>query len=179
MRRLKWRTTYEPSAAGEGLGKAYRSYASEWMRVARWFYLPVQASDEHWVLRNINFSLGPGEAVGIVGENGAGKSTLLKMITGTLQPTEGEVILGGRVSAILELGMGFNPELTGRQNARHSAGLMGYGLEQVDAVIGDIEGFCRDRRVLRRARADLLKRHANARRLRRGHRVPTRDIDRG
>lgn len=124
-----------------GLGKAYRSYASEWMRVARWFYLPVKARDEHWVLRNINFSLGAGEAVGIVGENGAGKSTLLKMITGTLQPTEGEVVLGGRVSAILELGMGFNPELTGRQNARHSAGLMGFGLEQVDAVIDDIESF--------------------------------------
>lgn len=123
------------------LGKAYRSYASEWMRVARWFYLPVKASAEHWVLRNINFSLGPGEAVGIVGENGAGKSTLLKMITGTLQPTEGRVFLGGRVSAILELGMGFNPELTGRQNARHSAGLMGHGQDDVDKIIDDIEAF--------------------------------------
>ncbi|PJJ96366.1 sugar ABC transporter ATP-binding protein [Lysobacteraceae bacterium NML91-0213] len=123
------------------LGKAYRVYGSEWARLARWFYLPIKPKEEHWVLRNINFNVGPGEAVGIVGENGAGKSTLLKMITGTLQPTEGRVLLGGRVSAILELGMGFNPELTGRENARHSAGLMGFGAELVDGVIDDIEAF--------------------------------------
>ncbi|PBS12316.1 sugar ABC transporter ATP-binding protein [Lysobacteraceae bacterium NML93-0792] len=131
----------KPVLRVNGVGKAYRSYPSEWLRVARWFYLPVRPSDEHWVLRNIHFSVGPGEAVGIVGENGAGKSTLLKMITGTLQPTEGDVALGGRVSAILELGMGFNPELTGRQNARHSAGLMGHGVEAVEAAMQDIEAF--------------------------------------
>lgn len=131
----------KPVLRVNGVGKAYRSYPSEWLRVARWFYLPVRPSDEHWVLRHIHFSVGPGEAVGIVGENGAGKSTLLKMITGTLQPTEGDVELGGRVSAILELGMGFNPELTGRQNARHSAGLMGHGVEAVEAAMQDIEAF--------------------------------------
>ncbi|WP_054913324.1 ABC transporter ATP-binding protein, partial [Pseudomonas sp. NBRC 111127] len=69
------------------------------------------------------------------------KSTLLKMITGTLQPTEGRVQVHGRIAAILELGMGFNAELTGRQNAYHAAGLMGFSTEQIDGVIADIEAF--------------------------------------
>lgn len=123
------------------LGKAYRSYRSEWQRVAGWFNLPTRPADEHWVLRHINFSIGPGEAIGIVGQNGAGKSTLLKMLTGTLQPTEGRVQCNGRIAAILELGMGFNPELTGRQNVYHAAGLMGFNIEQIAATIDDIEAF--------------------------------------
>lgn len=123
------------------LGKAYRSYGSEWQRIARWFYLPVKPREEHWVLRHISFSIQAGEAIGIVGQNGAGKSTLLKMITGTLQPTEGCVQVNGRVAAILELGMGFNPELTGRQNVYHAAGLMGFSAEQVGQVMDEIEAF--------------------------------------
>lgn len=123
------------------LGKAYRSYRSEWQRVAGWFNLPTRPADEHWVLKHINFSIGPGEAIGIVGQNGAGKSTLLKMLTGTLQPTEGRVQCNGRIAAILELGMGFNPELTGRQNVYHAAGLMGFNIEQIAAAIDDIEAF--------------------------------------
>nr|WP_312509222.1 ABC transporter ATP-binding protein [Pseudomonas luteola] len=123
------------------LGKAYRRYASEWQRFARWFGLAVKPSEEHWVLRKINFSIEPGKAIGIVGQNGAGKSTLLKMITGTLQPTEGSVQVNGRIAAILELGMGFNPELTGRQNALHAAGLMGYSTEQIQQAMPDIEAF--------------------------------------
>lgn len=123
------------------VGKAYRSYRSEWQRIARWFYLPVKPSEEHWVLRHISFVIEPGEAIGIVGQNGAGKSTLLKMITGTLQPSEGSVQINGRIAAILELGMGFNSELTGRQNAYHTAGLMGYPAEQIELAMPDIEGF--------------------------------------
>lgn len=123
------------------LGKAYRSYHSEWQRIARWFYLPVKPNEEHWVLKHISFSIKPGEAIGIVGQNGAGKSTLLKMITGTLQPTEGSVQINGRIAAILELGMGFNPELTGRQNVYHAAGLMGFNAEQVGRVMPEIEAF--------------------------------------
>ena len=123
------------------LGKAYRTYNSEWKRIASWFYMPSKASQEHWVLRDISFSIKPGEAIGIVGQNGAGKSTLLKMITGTLQPTEGTIQVNGRIAAILELGMGFNPELTGRQNVYHAAGLMGFHNRQIDGVINDIEAF--------------------------------------
>ena len=123
------------------LGKAYRTYSSEWQRFARWFGIAIKPREEHWVLQHVNFDIQPGEAVGIVGQNGAGKSTLLKMITGTLQPTEGHIHVTGRIAAILELGMGFNPELTGRQNAHHAAGLMGFSTEQTQNAIPDIETF--------------------------------------
>ncbi|WP_297839802.1 ABC transporter ATP-binding protein [Pseudomonas sp.] len=123
------------------LGKAYRVYASEFQRIGRWFGLPTKPTEEHWVLKHISFSIKPGEAIGIVGQNGAGKSTLLKMITGTLQPTEGSVQVNGRIAAILELGMGFTPDLTGRQNVFHAAGLMGFSAGQINGVIDEIEAF--------------------------------------
>ena len=125
----------------QNLGKAYRSYRNEWIRFAGWFGFPVRPSSESWVLRHINLSVCEGEAVAIIGENGAGKSTLLKLITGTVQPTEGVVNLIGRAAAILELGMGFNPEMTGRQNVRHSAGLMGLTADEIASAIDDIEEF--------------------------------------
>ncbi|MFT4171285.1 MAG: ABC transporter ATP-binding protein [Rhodocyclaceae bacterium] len=123
------------------LGKAYRHYRSEWQRIAGWFGLRVKPAEETWVVRDIDFSIRAGEAVGIVGQNGAGKSTLLKMITGTLQPTHGSIHVAGRIAAILELGMGFNPELTGRQNVYHSAGLMGFSTGQIHEAIDRIEAF--------------------------------------
>ena len=123
------------------VGKAYKTYRSEWQRIAHWFFLPSKATSEHWVLKHINFAIEPGEAIGIIGQNGAGKSTLLKMITGTLQPTQGRVQVNGRIAAILELGMGFNPELTGRQNVYHAAGLMGFDAQQINGAIDDIEAF--------------------------------------
>ncbi len=123
------------------LGKAFRTYRSEWHRFAGWFGMSVKPSEEHWVLRHVNFDILPGEAIGIVGQNGAGKSTLLKMITGTLQPTEGQVLVNGRIAAILELGMGFNPELTGRQNVVHASGLMGVSTDQILQTMPAIEEF--------------------------------------
>lgn len=124
-----------------GLGKAYRRWPSEWLRAASWFGLPTRASEEQWVLRNIDFAIAPGEAVGVVGQNGAGKSTLLKLITGTTRPSEGSVMHTGRVAAILELGMGFNPDFTGRENAFHSAGLMGYSPTEISQAMPGIEEF--------------------------------------
>lgn len=125
----------------ENVGKAYRHWDSEWLRVASWFGFTLAPAEENWVLRNVSFAIKPGEAVGIIGQNGAGKSTLLKVITGTAQPSEGRVRRIGRVAAILELGMGFNPDLTGRQNAFYSAGLMGYAQDEIEAVMPEIEAF--------------------------------------
>ena len=123
------------------LGKSYREWGSEWRRVASWFAPTVRPRAEHWVLQAVSFTVGPGESVGIVGKNGAGKSTLLKLITGTTQSSTGELFVRGRVSAILELGMGFNPNLTGRQNAFHSSGLMGYSRIDIERAMPDIEAF--------------------------------------
>jgi lipopolysaccharide transport system ATP-binding protein len=123
------------------LGKSYRQWGSEWRRMASWFRPSIVPREEHWVLKDVSFSISSGEAVGIIGQNGAGKSTLLKLITGTTRPTEGTVQLSGRVAAILELGMGFNPELTGRQNAYHSAGLMGMSQSDIDRSMPGIEAF--------------------------------------
>lgn len=124
-----------------GLGKAFVAYQSEIHRFARWFGFQTKTSEEKWVLRDINFTIQPGEAIGIIGQNGAGKSTLLKMITRTLKPSAGHIDINGRIAAILELGMGFNPELTGRQNVLHSAGLMGFSAAQINAVMPEIEDF--------------------------------------
>lgn len=125
----------------EGLGKAFREYKSEWRRVLTWFGAASKATSEAWVLRNIGFQVSAGESVGIVGQNGAGKSTLLKLVTGTLRPTEGSIAVTGHVAAILELGMGFNADLTGRENARYTAGLMGMSPAQIDAIIPAVEEF--------------------------------------
>lgn len=121
--------------------KSYRTYSSEIWRIFSWFGIKHKAMQENYTLKNISFSIKEGEAIGIIGQNGAGKSTLLKIITGTLQATKGEINTNGKISAILELGMGFHPDLSGRQNAYHSAGLMGYTSKQIDAVISDIEDF--------------------------------------
>jgi lipopolysaccharide transport system ATP-binding protein len=123
------------------LGKSYRQWGSEWRRVASWFRPSIAPREEHWVLKDVSFSIGAGEAVGIIGQNGAGKSTLLKLITGTTRPTQGTVQLSGRLAAILELGMGFNPDLTGRQNAYHASGLMGHSQADIERAMPGIEAF--------------------------------------
>jgi lipopolysaccharide transport system ATP-binding protein len=124
-----------------GLGKSYRAWGGELRRLASWFLPRVKPVSEHWVLRDISFSVAPGETVGIIGHNGAGKSTLLKLITGTTQPTEGGVRRSGSVAAILELGMGFNPDLSGRENVLHAAGLMGYNHAEIAGAMSAIEAF--------------------------------------
>lgn len=125
----------------EGVGKAFREYRMEWQRMLGWFGRQWQPANETWVLRDISFQVFAGESVGIIGQNGAGKSTLLKLVTGTLRPTEGTIRVGGRIAAILELGMGFNPDLTGRDNARYTAGLMGMSPEQISGILPAVEEF--------------------------------------
>ena len=123
------------------LGKAFRSYRSELQRFATWLGWPVRAESEYWALRDLDITIDAGESVAFVGQNGAGKSTFLKLIAGTLKPTEGTFALRGRVAAILELGLGFNPEFTGRQNATHAAGLMGHSAQHIAAAMDGIEAF--------------------------------------
>lgn len=124
-----------------GLGKCYPSYRNNLIRFAHWFGFPARHTHEYWALRDISFSLRRGEALAFIGQNGAGKSTLLKLITGTVRPTTGCVQINGRISAILELGLGFNPDFTARQNVYLAGGLMGLSTAELTALMPGIENF--------------------------------------
>lgn len=101
----------------------------------------AKGMQEVWSLKNINFEIKRGEAVGIIGRNGSGKSTLLEIITGTLQPTEGSIQVNGRIAALLELGSGFNPEYTGRENVFLNGLLLGLTRAEVEKRFDDIASF--------------------------------------
>ena len=122
------------------VGKAYKRYPNKWARAWEWISRRTM-HEKTWVLNDIDFSVKPGEAVGIIGVNGAGKSTLLKIITGTTQATTGSVTSSGRVAALLELGMGFHPDFTGRQNVFMSGQLLGLRQDEIAACMPAIEAF--------------------------------------
>lgn len=126
----------------QNLGKAYKQYPNRWSRLDEWL-LPWSGPRHSlkWVIEDVSFELAPGEAVGIIGINGAGKSTLLKLITGTAQPTTGSVSITGRVAALLELGMGFHPDFSGRQNAYMAGQLIGLTVDEISALMPEIEAF--------------------------------------
>lgn len=96
---------------------------------------------EFWALKNVSFEVRKGETVGIVGRNGSGKSTLLQMICGTLNPSGGDIKVNGRIAALLELGSGFNPEFTGRENVYMNAAVLGLTKKEIDARYAEIEAF--------------------------------------
>lgn len=126
----------------KNVGKAYRQYHSKTGRLIEWFSpLNTKRHNLKWILSDINFEVAPGEAVGIIGINGAGKSTLLKLITGTSRPTTGEIEISGRVAALLELGMGFHSDFTGRQNVYMSGQLLGLSSEKITELMPQIEEF--------------------------------------
>jgi len=112
-----------------------------WQRVSRWMFGRARADTGHRVLREISFSIHSGESVGIVGVNGAGKSTLLKLLVGTLAPSSGTIAVHGHLSAILELGMGLNEQLTARDNARLSLAMYGVAADQIEVLIPWIAEF--------------------------------------
>lgn len=96
---------------------------------------------EFWAVRSVDFTIAKGETVGIVGRNGSGKSTLLQMICGTLNPTSGSIVTNGRIAALLELGSGFNPDFTGRENVYLNASILGLSKEETDLRFADIAAF--------------------------------------
>ena len=126
----------------DGISKYFEIYSKPshrlWQmlwRGHRCFYEPF------WALHDVSFSVGRGECVGIIGRNGAGKSTLLQIITGTLAPSSGSLQVRGRVAALLELGSGFNPEFTGRENVYLNAAILGLTQEEINARYEDIVTF--------------------------------------
>lgn len=124
------------------VGKCYHIYAQPRDRLMQTLFRGRrQFYREFWALRGVSFDLHRGEAVGIIGRNGSGKSTLLQIIAGTLAPTEGEVRVRGRVGALLELGSGFNPEYTGRENVYMSASIMGFSPSQIARRFDEIAAF--------------------------------------
>ena len=102
---------------------------------------PPQYFREFWALKGLDFTVRRGETVGIVGRNGAGKSTLLQILCGTLTPTAGQVDIRGRVAALLELGAGFNPEFSGRENVYLNGAILGISREEISRRFADIEAF--------------------------------------
>ena len=125
----------------QNICKTYLDYESNFKRFASWFSKNKEEKNVKTVLKDVSFDVGAGEVVGLIGQNGAGKSTLLKIISRTLKPSSGRVTSGAKISSILELGMGFHGDLTGRQNAYQSCSLMGYSKEQIDEIITYIEDF--------------------------------------
>ncbi len=126
----------------KNLTKVYKLYNSPVDRLKESLHpLRRQYHHEYFALNNISFEIKQGESVGVIGRNGSGKSTLLKILTGVLTPTSGAVAVNGKVSALLELGAGFNPELTGLENVYFNGMLMGYTREEMDARLSDILSF--------------------------------------
>lgn len=127
----------------QGVGKAYYLYDNPQDRLKHMFTrrLGRHYGREFWALQNVTFDLRRGEVMGIIGKNGSGKSTLLQILAGVLTPTRGAVHVNGRVGALLELGSGFNPEYTGRENIRLNAALLGIPLHVLDEKIQSIIEF--------------------------------------
>lgn len=132
----------EPAVEVCGLSKRYEMYASPQDRLRQFLSLGRRTYyQEFWALRDVSFHVEPGETFGILGRNGSGKSTLLQIVAGTLSATNGEVRTRGLVTALLELGAGFNHEFTGRENVYLSGSLLGFKKEEIDELFDSIAAF--------------------------------------
>lgn len=123
------------------VSKCFKRYAHPADRLKELLLPGKSRADEFWALRDINLDIPKGQSLGIVGRNGSGKSTLLQIIAGTLTPTSGHVQVNGRVAALLELGSGFNPEFTGRQNVFFNGRLMGLSHQEIEERYDEIAAF--------------------------------------
>jgi len=114
-------------------------------RLLRWTLIDLirkrKASEYFWALKDVSFKVKPGETFGIIGENGSGKSTLLKLVSGIMDPDKGMVKINGKVSALLELGAGFHPDLTGRENIFLNGSIMGLTRSQINQKLEEIVAF--------------------------------------
>jgi len=135
--------THDVIVRVNGLGKRFKLYDNPLDRLKDWASLGRSRRwNEYWALKDVSFEVRRGECFGVIGENGAGKSTLLKILTGAMYPTEGDVEVKGRVLSLLELGTGFSPDLTGRQNIHNSASLLGFPDDYINAErLRQIEEF--------------------------------------
>ena len=125
----------------QNISKCFKRYAHPVDRLKEILLPKKSYAREFWALRDINLEIPKGQTIGIVGRNGSGKSTLLQIIAGTLTPTTGEKIVKGRISALLELGSGFNPEFTGRQNVFFNGRLLGLTQQEIENRFDEIAGF--------------------------------------
>lgn len=125
----------------KNVSKCFQQYAHPVDRLKELFLPSQRRSHDFWAIQDINLEIVKGQTVGIVGRNGSGKSTLLQIIAGILTPTMGEVQVKGRVSALLELGCGFNPEFTGRQNVFFNGRLLGLSQKEIEDKFDEIAGF--------------------------------------
>jgi lipopolysaccharide transport system ATP-binding protein len=125
----------------KNVSKCYKRYARPVDRLKEVLLPGKNHAQEFWALRDINLEVSQGETVGIIGQNGSGKSTLLQIIARTLTPTTGEVYISGRVSALLELGSGFNPEFTGRQNVFFNGQILGLSHREIEDKFDEIARF--------------------------------------
>lgn len=126
----------------ENVSKQYRIYATPADRLKESLTRGrLKRHQEFWALKDINFEIEKGTTTGVIGPNGSGKSTLLQIITGTLNPTHGNVYYDGRVAALLELGAGFNPEFTGIENVFMNASLLGFSRKQTENFLPEVERF--------------------------------------
>lgn len=125
----------------KNVSKCFKRYARPADRLQEVLLPGKIRADTFWALRDINLEIPKGQTVGIIGRNGSGKSTLLQIIAGTLTPTSGDLQVKGRVSALLELGSGFNPEFTGRQNVFFNGRLLGLSQKEIEDKFDEIAGF--------------------------------------
>lgn len=134
--------TAAPALALQHVSKVYRLYERPSDRILDLLRIPVaRPPREFWAVRDVSFTVRKGETVALIGPNGSGKSTLLQLISGILRPTSGRISTEGRIAALLELGAGFNPEFTGRENVFLNGELMGLSRQQVAEVFPQIEEF--------------------------------------
>ena len=130
------------SIKAENLSKKYEMYSKPSHRVKEFFSFGRRKyHTEFWALKDINFEVEKGTTIGVIGQNGSGKSTLLKIISGITYPTTGDMKTIGRVSALIELGAGFHPEFSGRENVYMNASLMGIGSKEIDKKFEEILDF--------------------------------------